>query len=368
MFNSTIYNPIKDHLDRVDKMEQKKGLSGLANLGNTCFINSCIQVLNHIYELETLRLKYSPHHKNIPETQVFHEWLQLRDVMWTNNNIYTPINLLRAIQHNAKLKNRVLFTGYAQNDLPEFLLFMIDCMHISICRPVIMKINGNRVTDKDEIAIKCYSMLQQIYTKEYSEIMDLFYGIYVSEITSEMSEQHIITRLSVKPEPFFILDLPLPVSYYSADANQEIHLEKCFDLFTKQEYLQNENAWYNENTKKYQNAYKQITFWNIPKILIIALKRFSPDGMRKLNNIIHFPVDHLDLSKYVSGYNEKSYVYELFGVCNHMGNIMGGHYTSYVRTEQNEWFHFNDTSVIPLQKMASSSQTAYCLFYRKKNK
>jgi ubiquitin C-terminal hydrolase len=69
----------------------------------------------------------------------------------------------------------------------------------------------------------------------------------------------------------------------------------------------------------------------------------------------------------VIGYKKSSYVYELYGVCNHSGGALGGHYTSYVKNANEKWFHYNDTQVSEVGLPDSIvSPKAYCLFYRKK--
>ena len=100
-------------------------------------------------------------------------------------------------------------------------------------------------------------------------------------------------------------------------------------------------------------------------VLVIDLKRFNARN-QKNQILVTFPLD-LDLSEYVIGYKKKSFVYELYGVCNHSGGPMGGHYTSYVKNANGKWYHFNDTSVAEVSIINSIvSPKAYCLFYRKK--
>ena len=99
---------------------------------------------------------------------------------------------------------------------------------------------------------------------------------------------------------------------------------------------------------------------------MIDLKRFTSRGS-KLQTLVTFPLDHLDLSPFVIGYKKKSYMYELYGVCNHSGGVLGGHYTSYVKNANGKWYHFNDTSVSEISMIESIvSPKAYVLFYRKK--
>jgi ubiquitin carboxyl-terminal hydrolase 8 len=342
-------------MDKTEKYKDK-GYTGLTNLGNTCFLNSCMQVINHTYELHAFfdSEKCAKHMK--PDADIINEWRNLRDVMWSQNCVVSPNRFIQYVQQMAQKKGRELFTGWAQNDLTEFLLFMVECMHNSICRPVKMRIYGEQKNRTDVMAIECYKMLEQTYSREYSEIMDMFYGIYVSQITTpDGSSIH-----SVKPEHFFILDLEIP--------RRGATLYDCLDAFTKSEMIEGENAWYNEKTLQKEDVMKQILFWNFPNILIITLKRFSADGRRKIQDLVDFPLENLDLSKYVQGYNPSEYIYDLFGVCNHVGGPLGGHYTAFVRHICGEWVHFNDTHLdrnIPLSKMVTPM--AYCLFYRKKN-
>jgi hypothetical protein len=337
---------------------KERGLSGLANLGNTCFINSCMQVLSHTYELNYIleEDKYKKKIKNKCDSALLIEWDNLRKIMWNSNCIISPGKYIKTIQKVSQLKGIEMFTGYSQNDLPEFLLFLIDCFHNSISREIKMTISGESQNQTDVVAIKCFEMIKNMYSKEYSEIWNLFYAVHISEITDLSSgEQYKIT-----PEPYFMIDLPIPPN------NKSPTLIDCFNHYVEGEVLKGENAWYNEDKNSKVDIRKKIQFWSFPNILVIDFKRFNNRSIK--NQIfITFPVDNLDLSEYVIGYKSESYKYDLYGVCNHSGSVMGGHYTAYVKNANGKWYHFNDTSVSEVDNIDSIiSPKAYVLFYRKK--
>jgi len=337
---------------------KNKGLSGLANLGNTCFINSCIQVLSHTYELNYFLEQegYKKKLKNKYDSALILEWDNLRKIMWNDNCVISPGKFIKTIQKVSQLKGMEMFTGYSQNDLPEFLLFLIDCFHSSLSREIKMTISGTAENETDKIAIQCFEMIKNMYSKDYSEIWNIFYAVHISEISNLETGE----KIKITPEPYFMIDLPIP------ENNKSPSLIDCFNHYVEGEIMEGENGWYNEETKERINIRKKIQFWSLPNILVIDFKRFNK--MFQKNQIyITFPLDDLDLSDYVIGYKKERYKYELYGVCNHSGGVMGGHYTAYIKNANGKWYHFNDTSVSEVNTIESIvSPKAYVLFYRKK--
>jgi ubiquitin carboxyl-terminal hydrolase 2/21 len=345
-----------------------KGLSGLTNLGNTCFLNSTMQVLSHTYELNNfLEMKtYIKKLNNKYDSALLIEWDELRSLLWKENCIVSPFKFVKTVQKLAKLKGQDMFTGFNQNDLPEFLIFVIDCFHNALSRQVKMTINGNIQNEKDEIAVKCFERIKQMYENEYSEIWKIFYGIQLSILENTETGK----KISITPEPFFIINLPIPTN------NKSPNLLDCFDLYVESEIMDGDNCIRLEETNEKVSGKKSLSFWCFPDILVIDIKRFNTISTinNKMNNIkknqimVDFPLKNLDLSKYVMGYDKTSYVYDLYGVCNHSGSVLGGHYTSFVKNANDKWYHYNDTNVteVTLEEQIKTPK-AYCFFYRKRS-
>jgi len=331
------------------------GLTGLANLGNSCYLNSFIQVLSHTYELNNF-LKYGNYQKklnNINDSVMLLEWDKLRELMWSENCTIAPHGFFNAVRKIAINKDKILFSDFQQNDIYEFLLFMIDCFHNGLSREVDMQITGITKNKVDKLAEECYKMMKEMYKKEYSEILELFYGISVTKICSFEKNK----TLSIKPDPYSVLHLSL------SDNSKTLY--DCINEFCEKEELKDENAWFNEIKNEKENVNKGVIFWSFPKILIILLKRWNYSG-KKIHKIIDIPLSNLDLSKYVEGYNPESYIYDLYGICNHSGSSLGGHYTAYVKNFNNKWYEYNDTNVNEIDENKLISAQSYCLFYRKK--
>lgn len=336
-----------------------KGLTGLANVGNSCYINSCLQALSNCYELN-LFLDSDLFKKNInsksKEGLLLIEWNKLREMMWSENCVVAPYGFLNYMRTTAVFKQKDIFSSFAQNDVQEFLLFLLDCFHEGLKREVQMTITGNIKNEKDKLANTCFKMMRNMFKKEYSEILNLFYGISVTLIKSKNNNE----ILSISPEPFSLLSLSIPSN------KKNIDIMNCFDYYCMEEIMEGENAWYNDETKKYEDIIKSIKFWNLPTILIIDLKRFT-NSNKKLHNLISINLEEVDLSNYVVGYDKQEYIYEVFAVLNHSGSVLGGHYTAFIKNPNNNWYEYNDTNIQKINYANVITSKAYCLFLRKKN-
>ncbi|KRX09120.1 hypothetical protein PPERSA_08836 [Pseudocohnilembus persalinus] len=187
----------------------------------------------------------------------------------------------------------------------------------------------------------------------------------------------------------------LNLNGYQKQQQQEqkkMDLYACLDHFQTPEKLDEFNEVYCRNCKEHKLMEKQMNIYSAPQIMIFHFKRFYRKNhnsafMKKIQTNIDFPIEGLDLTKYVlskqnpgvfdqnnieSNENEnqdQNLIYDLFGVSNHSGSLMSGHYTAYCKNPLNQkWYYFNDSSVSEVFDINSIiSEQAYVLFYRKRN-
>ena len=106
------------------------------------------------------------------------------------------------------------------------------------------------------------------------------------------------------------------------------------------------------------------SFWKLPDVLIITLKRFDFAAGRKIASPVKFEPE-IDLAPWLQdgGRDGRETIYELFGVVNHYGSMRFGHYTAFCRRKEG-WFEFDDRAVH--DKVDFDYSAAYVLFLRRK--
>lgn len=331
---------------------------GISNLGNTCYLNACIQIFTELKPLTNIIKTSAIQNQTKIETLLWKNWQDILNIMSSPNNntdkkeMLCPNGFIQAIQTISKSKKLSFFNDCNnQEDVSEFILFFIDSLHECISREITVSICGHSENETDNFAIEAFKKIKSTLEKQYSEILDQFYGVSISSIHNK--EKEIQSR---QFETFMLLDLPIP--------NQPATLNDCIKEYIRPELLDGDNKWYNDKTKEYEVVEKFITFWSFPKILIICLKRNGGDGSKN-STFIDYPLE-LDLRTFVVGYKSSEYVYDLAGICAHVGNPNNGHYTAFVK-KNNEWYFCNDEKIQWVENLIHlKCKDAYCLFYVKK--
>ena len=335
---------------KIDKeFLYKKGFCGLNNLGNTCFMNSIIQCLSNTIPL----LKYM-FTKEFDETinksrdgyKLIKELKITMKNLWHKNSVFSPNDFFRELQMLSMKKNRIEFTGFGQNDSQEFLQFILEILHEVLSTEINIEIEGTEQNDFDKFMLEAYKSYKKFFENDYSQIIEIFYGQYFTQLEIITDEKH---EKNSSFEPFNMVSLDIVPG--------SSNLYDCLDQFVKPELIINDGS---------QKIKKEVSFWDLPDILIIYLKRYD-NNLEKIDSLIDFPVEHLNMSPYVNGYEREKYKYELYAISNHQGGMGGGHYWSYIKNIDNNWYKFNDNIVSTISRDKIVSEEAYCLFYVKKS-
>jgi ankyrin repeat protein len=372
------------------------GKIGLANVGNTCWLNSLIQCLIHIdifveiflgnkfkndlkndldnkgivnfinEFVKIIKLIYDPSFNkkntnlNSKNMNIFKQAFIKLELNWEEIEEYVKIeepiditgNIIKKRQCDANEGYAKIFQALSEGlNKVKDIKGKYDVTNTSIYKGNVMKVNidGSNM-----------STIANLYLERFNEytanslVDDLFcFVTKQSYICKEDGEQNDTVTFEYKNQ------IELAVEYNLLDSLNE---------YIKCEDMRNQNI---ENTCTICNKnyiIKKNIFWSCPKILCIQLKRFIfVNGIGiKIQTYMDFSFE-LDLYNYVGDPNKQSndYKYELCSVCYHIGSTLNtGHYISICKCNDG-WYKFDDSTVTRVNIKEIFNNEAYLLFYKR---
>jgi ubiquitin carboxyl-terminal hydrolase 8 len=419
--------------DKISEERKKvtvRGLSGLSNQGNTCYMNSALQCLSALNLLRSWlindnfaeKLQYNIVHKLGEEKRkknklseddkvvikksdiedecqnsIVYRLTELIKMMWKQNATVTPKSFKQVLGDKFST-----FRGYGQQDSQELINVILDKIHEETKTEVsvffsnvpqgvtdylTLKMECNKKINDDALAIEkkeeCLIHFKK-YKKEHINdvvISDAYtyWKKYIKDshsIITDLFTGLFFSKITCKEcgkisgsfEAFTILQVPVT-------DNDEIKLEECINSFVKEEILTDTNKYFCEDCNKNVDAIKNVYIWELPNILVVHLKRYDNTSVKtnhKNSAKVTFPIKNLDLKEYLSDlHTVNNTEYDLCAISDQRGSLTFGHYVAYCKNGiNNKWYEFNDNDVIhvPDDELEKEivTKNAYILFYERK--
>lgn len=387
------------------------GIRGLYNLGNTCYMNSTLQILLNSPLLKRFFLSPSyPPHPNVPtaagvnkrlakcplshapssNTRNNHECIacEFDSLLVEMNSIYgdtqkmakapiSPHRLLTALWKASPNE----FAGYAQRDAHEFLVALRSIFHTHCggtafnCKCIVHTLFSG-VLKSDITCLECGGV---------AETLDPFLDLSL-DIPSKSSMLGTLNMYSMSSS------MSENSPFDDSKKNKIVSLENCLEKFTRQERLQSDGYTCRICRSTQQEILKRLSLpaASLPSILTIQIKRFkhlsnTTASSLKIDTPVSFPLV-LDMSPYTGSFSsaishaglqdiefdvsknhqdeQRRRKYHLYGLICHIGSLDSGHYTAYIRKSEMSWFLIDDASVTLVSwEIVQSLPTAYMLFY-----
>jgi ubiquitin C-terminal hydrolase len=319
----------------------EKGIIGLKNRGNTCYLNTSIQCLNNLplltdyfisnkYLTDINNRCHEMKGKKTNEIILAREYSKLVKAIANSNTPIEPKSLHQLIQTMDEK-----FEGYEQQDSQESMALILDNLHEGLKYDVDISYSGNIENSLDEIVVESIKNWKNDLQLKYSIIAELFFGQFINKVIS-LEDHNKDELISKKFEMFNMLNIP-------------IYGKTLYDSLSK--YFEKEileSKYLDEKSNQYLNTYRQIKLMKVPKYLIIVLKRYrnmNTGNLLKSNNMISFPIDNLDLSSYSEGYDTLECNLRLISIGCHRGVLNGGHYYAICRAKNDLWYKCDDQEV-----------------------